>query len=138
MQRFLENNSAYAFQFPEEFSDDPHCQTQERVTGSVSDTLIDHCDKAVYTLPTKSRYAVFDEVDLDLLKTLFVNLSPFQSRQLFLVKSFRNFFIYPSMVKVWDTLLQDKIHHRHAFCWQNGMLICMGHLQLAYLNLKIL
>ena len=94
MQRFLENNSAYAFQFPEEFSDEftPHCQTQARVTGSVSDTLIDHYDKAVYTLPTKSKYAVFDEVDLDLLKTRFCKLKSIPESADIPSKVFQKFF----------------------------------------------
>ena len=41
MQRFIDDNSAYSFQFPIEFREElsPLCMTEARLTGSVSDTL---------------------------------------------------------------------------------------------------
>ena len=41
MQRFIDDNSAYSFQFPIEFGEElsPLCMTEARLTGSVSDTL---------------------------------------------------------------------------------------------------
>ncbi len=42
MQRFINDNSTYSFQFPEEFKDDlnPLYMTETRLAGSVSDTLL--------------------------------------------------------------------------------------------------
>ena len=73
MQRFLDNNSSYAFQFPDEFSEEfsSLLQTQGKVTGSLSATLAESLDGISYTLPTKSQYCTFDFSDLDFLNTLF-------------------------------------------------------------------
>lgn len=49
MRRFLDSNSAYELQFPDEFSEEfsPLCQTQAQVTGSMLDTLNDNDDIGV-------------------------------------------------------------------------------------------
>ena len=78
MQRFVDDNSAYALQFPEEFKEDfsPLCMTETRLTGSVSDTLADFSDVSTYTLPSRSKYSTLPEQDRDYLKTLFSKLNP--------------------------------------------------------------
>lgn len=78
MQHFIDDNSAYAFEFPEEFKDDlkPRCTTEVRLVGSVSDTLTDFRDSMVYTLPTRCKYSTFSEVERDYLKTLYAKLNP--------------------------------------------------------------
>ena len=54
LQRFIDNNSSYAFQFPDEFSEkfSSLLQTQEKVTGSLSDTLAESLESRWYQLHT--------------------------------------------------------------------------------------
>ena len=71
MQRFVSDNSAYSFQFPDEFRDEFEslCMLESSVTGSLSDTLTNF--SSPYSLPSRSKYATFDEEDKVHIKTLF-------------------------------------------------------------------
>ena len=76
MQRFINDNSAYSFQFPDEFRDELSslCMTEARLTGSVADTLADF--SSTYTLPPQSKYSTLDDQDREYLKVLFSKLNP--------------------------------------------------------------
>ena len=74
MQRFVDDNSAYALQFPEEFKEDfsPLCMTETRLTGQCLTLYIaDFNDVSTYTLPSRSKYSTLPEQDRDYLKPFF-------------------------------------------------------------------
>ena len=77
MQRFIDNNSANSFVFPDEFNEDFNslCMPETRLVGSVSDTLADFGNASTYTLPLQSKYSTLDDQDRD-LSTLFSKLNP--------------------------------------------------------------
>ena len=79
MQRFIDDNSTYSFQFPVKFGEElsPLCMTEARLTGSVSDTLADF--SSCCTLPPRSKYSTLDDQDMEYIKLLFSNLNPFFS-----------------------------------------------------------
>ena len=81
MQRFIDDNSAYSFQFPVEFGEklSPLCMTEARLTGSVSDTLADFSSRC--TLPPRSKYSTLDDQDRENIKLLFSKLNPSSSRE---------------------------------------------------------
>ena len=55
MQRFIGDNSAYSFTFPDEFKEEfgSLCILESSVTGSLSDTLTDF--NLPYSLPSRSK-----------------------------------------------------------------------------------
>lgn len=78
MRRFIDDNSAGYFPFPDEFKEEfsSLCMTEAKVTGSVSDTIVDFRDAPTYTLPSRSKYSTLDEQDREYLSTLFLKLNP--------------------------------------------------------------
>ena len=74
MERFIADNSAYTFQFPDEFREEfgSLCMLEPNLTGSLSDTLTDV--SSLYKLPSRSKYATFDDEDKEHLKILFERL----------------------------------------------------------------
>lgn len=81
MQRFISDNSAYSFQFPDEFQDELSslCTAEAKQTGSVADTLADFC--SLYTLPPRSKYSILDDQDREYLKVLFSKLNPLGTQE---------------------------------------------------------
>lgn len=77
MQRFIRDNSAFSFDFPEEFQDDFNAAVgmHKDLVGSVSDTLDaeDQTD-CMFKLPTRCKYGVFDSHQLSFLHTLYMKL----------------------------------------------------------------
>ena len=78
MRRFIDDNSAYSFQFPNEFKEDfsPLCTIQTRLTGSVAETLEGLRDTSTYTLPSRSKYSTLDVQDIQYLHSLLTKLRP--------------------------------------------------------------
>ena len=76
MQRFIGDNSAYSFTFPDEFKEEfgSLCILESSVTGSLSDTLTDF--NLPYSLPSRSKYGTLDEEDREHIKMLFDKLDP--------------------------------------------------------------
>ena len=80
MNRFLKDNLAYSFEFPNEFSDDfsPVCSKNHQSLGSVRDTLSsDEDNTAIFT--SAGTRAIFDETDIQLVLTLY---EKFNSREI--------------------------------------------------------
>lgn len=75
MQRFISDNSAYSFHFPDEFREELSslCMTEAKQTGSVADTLADFSSQ--FTLPPQSKYSTLDDQDREYLKALFSKLT---------------------------------------------------------------
>ena len=77
MQRFIRDNSAFSFDFPEEFQDDFNAAVgmHKNLVGSVSDALDaeDQTD-CMFKLPTRCKYGVFDGHQLSFLHTLYMKL----------------------------------------------------------------
>ena len=74
MQRFLLDNSAYSFQFHEEFKSDfeSFC-IDDPIIGSVGDTIPTTFDRP-FTLPTRCKYSTFDEEEKVFSSTLYRKL----------------------------------------------------------------
>lgn len=74
-QRFLCDNSAYSFTFPEDFAGDfsSLCDTDTKAVGSVSDTMSGGSEVA-YTLPNRCSYSTLDTQDIELLTVLHTKL----------------------------------------------------------------
>lgn len=77
MQRFIRDNSAFSFNFPNEFQDDFNTAIgmHKDLVGSVSDTLAAESD-CMFQLPTKCKHGVFDSHQLSFLQTLYMKLHP--------------------------------------------------------------
>lgn len=77
MKRFLTEKLAYSFEFPEKFADDLGflLETDQRVVGSVSDTINSVEDMPLYTLPKKFKYGALDEHERDILRMLYIKLN---------------------------------------------------------------
>ena len=76
MQRFISDNSAYSFEFPDEFKEEfgSLCILESSVTGSLSDTLTDF--NLPYSLPSRSKYDTLDGEDREHIKIIFEKLDP--------------------------------------------------------------
>lgn len=73
MQRFLRDNFALSYTFPEEFKKElSSVPIYDRVAGSVSDTLT----PIQFALPSKHKRSVFDIESLDVLKCLYCKINP--------------------------------------------------------------
>ena len=76
MSRFLRDNSAYDFQFPEEFSNDfgNLCLQNNPSVGSVGAML--STDNCAGVVTSTSRRCVFDMEDMSVLLSLYRRLNP--------------------------------------------------------------
>ena len=117
MQRFLDGNSSYAFQFPDEFSEEFKLllKSQRNVTGSLSDTFTEFFDDLHYALPTKSLYSTFDSSDLNFLCILLGKVYSVSSSSVTTNSVFQSIAALLSTVKVWAILKLDRTHPLLAF-----------------------
>ena len=72
MSRFLQDNSASNFNYPEEYADDFSLTLSDRIVGSLLDTLT----LGEFQIPTKSSRGVLDSDEIQVIEMLYRKLYP--------------------------------------------------------------
>ena len=77
MNRFIQDNLAYSFQFPKDFHQDfnPLCSCDDLVVGSLGDT-VSSIDDSTITPTSAGCRSTFDEADLGFVTELYRKLNP--------------------------------------------------------------